>query len=542
MAIEKIEVGEPKEQSPEELHDFYDAYFNKEVRIKFNKLKVLNILRGLGFYRYDVPDSTQSEMVRIVDNKIHIVDEKMKEITDAFEDYIWKLPTIEREFIQKQTMEDGSVEMQPFKFKITATFLVQKMYDNLAQLFSPDLMARLRPMGYDIEIKQDEKHHKYVYFNNIALDITRDGIREMSYSELSGYIWENNIINRDYHEDPTQGDYETFIGDICNYNSDIKDEQLLYVGKERKKSLMSIIGYLLHNNFECNLKALLLTDVNSDNTGKPEGGTGKGLIGKALAQMLNRSDRDVCFINIPGKGFEFKDTRYAMGDLTTQLIHIEDLEAEKFDFQNLYNDVTDGCLFRKLHQNPTKHFAKLMLSTNRTIDISGASSKRRIVLFELYNYYNEYRTPETKFGRMFFKSDWTDRDWNQFYTFMVQCMYTYMRYGLLEPQMINYDNRQLEEVTNEDFVQFFGDAINNAVVKMVRTEFVKDELHKLFKEKYPDFAGLSRKGFTTMCTRYLELKHIPSAACRKSSNSDGDILVLYPNIPECYKKVKYIVK
>ena len=530
--MEKLKINITKEPSPEEKHNFYEVYYNHGLQIKFNKLKVVNLLRDMGFYRYDVPNSHTTEMVQIFDNKIRLV--SITNIRDAFEDYLQSLPSIERTFYTKNAGNSEENEPSKVTLQITSNILISKMYDNLQNLFSMDLLERLRPLNKTIEIEEDTCTSKYVFFNNVALNITKNGIQKIEYSGLNNYIWENNIINRDFVEDYTVGDFEQFINDICKYDENIKE------GTTRKTALMSILGYLMHNNYETNLKAIMLTDVNEDGANIANGGTGKGLLGKALAQMLNRSRGDCRYLVVPGKGFEFKDTRYAAGDLTTQLIHIEDLD-KRFSFSDLFCDVTDGCTFRKLHQNPQIHFAKLMLSVNHTIHFQGSSDRRRLVIFELYNYYTETYTPIDKFGKRFFESQWTKKDWTQFYNFMVKCILVYMQQGLIEPSMVNYEQRLIEEQLPEDFVYFFEQEIRECITHKIRTELNKKNMYDRFVFKYPQYTRYNQNGFSKWCSLYLQLKHIRSGAQRKRCNNDYvDVFVLYPNKDESL--FKYIVK
>lgn len=528
MAIKRIKQQDSDQQpTVEAQHNFYDAYYSQEVRIRFNKLKIVNLLRNMGFFRYDVPNSQQSEMVLIKDNRIQIASVKM--IRDAFENYILALPDYEQHFMRKVTNPDGTTEMQPFIYTITPNFILGKLYDNLQNLFSSDLLERLRPLNSTIEVLEDNIREKYFFFNNTAVVVDASGIREIPYKDLQGYVWENSIINRDYKPDYTKGDFEVFISDICGSED-----------MQRKKSLMSILGYLMHNNYETNLKAVMLTDVNEDDAGTAAGGTGKGIIGKALSQMLNRNISDIRYLNIAGKDFEFKDTRYSKGDITTQLIHIEDV-GKRFSFSDLYNDITDGCTFRKLHQNPTVHFCKIMLSANQTINFHGSSDKRRIVLFELKNYYSDKYTPIDKFGKRFFESQWTDEDWNLFYNFMLQCELIYMQRGIIEPSMLNYENRLIQEQLPEDFVFFFEQEIKDAVAHQTRTEYVKKNMWDRFIFKYNSFTKYGQATFTKWCKEYLRLKNIRSAELRKKVNNDyQDVILLYQ---DSYEKVyKYIVK
>lgn len=538
MPITKVQKRSGDMPTPEERHDFYEAYYSQGVKIRFDKLKIVNLLRQMGFYRYDISGTRQSEMVRIIDNKIRIVN--LTEIRDAFEDYLSSLPTIERTFYTN-AQKNGEDEPAKKIIKITPEFLIGKMYDNLQTLFSSDLMERLRPLNHSIDIQEDTLQEKYMYFNNTALCISSNGIKHIPYSELKNYIWENSIINRNFAEDSTVGDFEQFVCDICKYDPAITDKQAQYEGQQRKKSLMSILGYLMHNNYEVNRKAILFTDINEDGASQANGRTGKGLLGKALAQILNRERGDCRYLVVPGKGFEFKDTRYAGGDLTTQLIHIEDID-KRFDFSDLFNDVTDGCVFRKLHQNPTIHDSKIMISVNHTINIFNSESKKgRIVIFELDNYYKSDFTPEMKFGKRFFESRWAESDWLQFYNFMAKCVLVYMQYGLIEPAMINYENRLIEEQLPEDFVYFFENEISHAIAHKQRTEITKRNIYDRFILKYPQYAKYQQSGFSKWCIQYLQLKHIRSAQLRKKIGGDyTDCIVLYQ---DPYERVyKYIVQ
>lgn len=495
--ISKIKMRETSEDEVERLHSFYDYSYNRGIRIKFNKLKIVNLLRDMGFFRYDVPGGTLSELVQIRDNRIRLVN--IKDIRDAMEDYILRLPAVQRDYLD----DNGETKST---YTIDSNILLSKLYDNLQILFSPDLLERLRPTG-KIEIQEDDYMSKYLYYNNCAVKVTAEGIHTIQYKDLDKYIWENSIINQDYHEDVEIGDFESFIGDICRYDKTIPESVA------RKHSLMSIIGYLMHNNYEVNRRAILLTDVNEEGAGEANGGTGKGIIGKALGLMLNRERNDCRYLVVPGKGFEFKDTRYSGGDLTTQLIHLEDIE-KRFDFEQLFNDVTDGCIFRKLHHNPEIHNAKILISVNHTINVfNSQSQRRRVIIFELANYYNSSYTPEDKYGRRFFESKWTQKDWNRFHTFMIRCVAEYMHNGISEPKLINYTNRLIQEQIPSEFLNFFSDKITPYLNDNLRIEINKRKSYEQFMRENPTFR-CDQRTFTKWGTMYLKLSHIRSGHWR----------------------------
>ena len=535
-------------------HRFYTLKSKKgEPDIVFDIVKVLDILQELGFYRYD--DDTnkgQSIYVRIKDGKIqHVQDSKI--IRDAFVDYILSLPDYNCPI-------DGDSDTRQV---VNPVMLYRKLLGSINYYLGEDKLERLRPEE-PITIMHDTYSTKYFYFRNCIVQVTPDwcisfaysdmdkyiSLAEKKYGETNGrYIWESSILDRDYNEDAYGGDFEKFAQLICGWKDRAKSQKMGEQYDKRYLSLKSILGYLMHGNFECNLKAVLFMDVNKDNDGRKTGGTGKGILGKALSHAMNRHESDCKYISEPGKPFRTDDERrYSNGDLSTQLIHIEDIK-KNFDFESFYNDVTEYVPIRKMNVDRIMIRSKIMLSSNTPIDVITTQDavKRRLVVFELDNYFNARHTPEDEFKCRFFESKWTREDWQQFDCFMVECARTYMSYkgtrnekgevvGIVEPPQINYKRQLLNAQLSEEFVDWFEDKINNAVVAMVYCEFKKKELYKEFTEKYEAYANaqLYARAFTKWCKFYLEVMGIPSGEKR----STDDMLILYPDIND--KSVKLI--
>lgn len=500
MAIKKVDTKKLKQEDIDELHDFYTVTSSGgTVNIKFDRLMVCDRLRKLGFYRYDIAPG-EYEIVRIVNGKMTVASELM--VKDVFQDFILSLPNRQVKYITK----DPETKEEVVNTTEITSHKLHRVFINCQDKYFKPLLDRLRPQQ-EIELFQDSPTEKYIYYNNCVIKITRDGYEKMEYTDKpSGIIWDNNILNRDFVEDNGTGEFETFVNNICERK------------KDRVDSLRTMMGYLMHDNYECNLFAILLTDVNQDDESgtKAAGGTGKGILGKALAQMMNRTETDNRYRVVPGKGFDAtKETRYQLADISTQLIHIEDLD-QRFDIRDLYNDITDGATFRKLFQGATIHKTKFMLSVNHTIRIDSSSDKRRLRIFELYNHYDERFTPVDEFGHLFFGRDWTERDWHQFDTFMINSIIRYLRYGVKAAEVINYGNRRINELfyNQEDFKYFIQDEVEKAL---------KSQDHKLWKNtSYTEFIAKfpihnNRKDlykFTTLLKSYLDLRDIPWKICR----------------------------
>ena len=366
MTIKKITQQQAENQpSIEELHDFYTYQKRKNkagVDIQLDRLRITNRLRALGYYRYDMPDGS-THYVHIENNRIKLMTET--QIVDAFEDYILHLPNRDIQI----DIDDGILE-----WTITPVQIQEQLYKSLSTWFST--LERLRPTQ-PIELLTDGEKSKYFYFANTAVEVSDDGIKNIPYEQLQGNIWEDSIHEHNFTYTAIKGDYEKFFENICGKS------------EERKKAAMSLMGYLMHDFYDTDLCAVMLTDVNMDDAGKAAGRTGKGMIGKALGQMLNKNEISTKYVAISGKGFDHNAGNgacYSAADLSTQLIHLEDLQYD-FDLEPLYTDITDGCKIRKLHENPTIRKVKFLLSMNRTLrNIDGSSTRGRLYIFELANY------------------------------------------------------------------------------------------------------------------------------------------------------------
>lgn len=599
-----------EEERIEHLHRFYSVetvWDKQDECYKFKKIDldnyaIVDVLRELGFCRYDQPNGS-FEYVKISDNIITLIrDQQM--IVDAFEDYVRNLPPryykIDGGGYGTDRLDENTKTeyIKPAHFTITSEMILQKVYKNVMYYFSSTL-PRLRP-DKSIRLLQDTKESKYIFYNNGIVRVSKDGIQFGSYKEMKQYetresdcfitdalsislqieseengryIWSTNILDRDFPYSYIEkdgksniegnGDFEIFIDCICGLGigftqtNDIRETRYIIPTNDmdvkvpflRKQSIKNIFGYLMHNNYECNLRSIMFIDMNKDNIGKPAGGTGKGIIGKALSHMMNRTENDVRYIAPPGKNFDPEDERrYSEGDITTQLIHIEDIKSG-FRFEGFFNDVTDGAVFRKMYQDKTKHRVKIMLSSNQAIDLSAPSCKRRMIVFELDNFFNENKTPQDLFGKRFFESQWDRLDWYRFDIFMVGCCLQYMKdkdavgadgkvIGIRQPPLLNYQNTLLYSKVNEDFIVWFGDKIADALKFQTERFYSKKGLYEEFSKKYTEFADERRykRAFAGWCKFYLQTMQIPSGEKR----STEDLLILYPQKGD--PKISYIYK
>lgn len=493
-----------------QLHRFYEVKYSirhpHHQRIEIDPLKVARLLMKLGYYQY-CPEQGVEQYIHIQDKRITLITQS--DIIVAMNDYIDSLPPLNGRY----TADDETT----IDYTITAENLAGELLKQHGSIFSSALFIRMRYKG-QLNIITDNRNTTYFYFLDTAITITPQGIRTTPYTDLDGYIWESSIIPLKYIDIPGEkSDFEQFCLNICNQDP------------TRLQSLMSILGYLMNYNFDHDELAIIFTDLNQDNsdTNRNAGGTGKGLLGKALAHMLNAGRNTSRYIAIPGKSLDMsKDTKYSLADITTQIIHLEDIKTN-FDFRQLYNDIADGgAHIRQLYQKAFIRPVKFMLSTNLTINLSDESSRRRTILFELSNHYNSTHRPEHDFHRRFWGPEWTPIDWLLFYNFMLRCSLTFHQHDIIPPEELNYTIRRLHETTNTAFLTWFSTYIPQRETN--ERTLIKRQYYTQFTTRYPEYAtgrySITQNTFTAWCKRYLDAYHIPYIEAR----STDDILIINP--------------
>ncbi len=455
-SLEEIKYEEAKDinPAPQLQMDFYRIKWDKEGNIselKINFDKYDKILYSLGFRRYDVKNDYIFIKIQnqIIEQVTHT------KIQDGFMSYLRNLP----EKLDKS---------------VTRQMLIEKFKSNPAAYFSENRFTFLSPDS-EIIFNSDTKHEAFIYFKNGYVRCSPGKFELVDYKRLQGYIWKNQVIKRDFIMPEKQnlslkdfGMYGEFIFNISGRKDD------------RWRSICSIIGYLLHSFTEGKLKAVVLTD--SVISEIPDGRTGKTLFAKATGYIKN-----YCEIN--GKKFKSaKDFSYQTADLDTQILCLNDVKNSKqhpFDFQDVFNDITEGIEVEKKNKQPFRIFPKIIITTNRTLDIEGASAKDRSIEFEFSDHYSDKLGPNDEFGCWFFSNDWSIEEWSKFDTFMMWCICLYLKEGVIETPHINLNRRKLLDRTNSDFLEFMDEKMKNGEIK-IGHEYSKKELHESFLEEYPD--------------------------------------------------------
>jgi len=188
----------------------------------------------------------------------------------------------------------------------------------------------------DKSFLKDIQDHSFFFFRNQIVQVSRNKILSIPYSEIKGLIWESQIINHDLDlisidEIHNGFSFYKFLTDVTKH--DVADSKL------RLTHLQTLIGYLLHGfKNPINSKAVIIMDENPSNN--PEGGTGKTLIANAIGMA-----RKVITEN--GKGFK-PNERFAFQQVSpdASILLIDDAHKH-FEFEKLFSAITSGLSVEK---------------------------------------------------------------------------------------------------------------------------------------------------------------------------------------------------
>jgi len=429
----------------------------KNIPILFKQFLEVN-----GFYKYSPEGSNNFVFVRVIENLIdHTSDKEIKD------------------FILNHLIEFDDLS-------------VYNHYADKTSLFKEDFLTLLSTI--DIHFVRDTKDTSFLYYENCAVRVTTNNIEAIDYLDLDGYVWKDHVIDRPFKKcNDYKCDYSTFISRVCGGNQD------------RIDTMESTIGFLLHgykNLSSC--PAIVLNDeVASEN---PEGGTGKGIFMSALSQMKK-------LVVIDGKSFNFeKSFPYQTVSVDTQLLCFDDVKRN-FDFERLFSVITEGLTLEKKNKDaikiPYTRSPKVAITTNYAIRGSGNSFARRKFEIELHPHYSKQYTPFDEFKRHLF-NDWDSDEWCLFDSYMVNCLSSYMRTGLIESELVNGKYKSFVLETSEDFVEWTGvkTGEKNSLLAAEQVIYL-NKLYIDFCDDYPDYGKtgsikLSRVKFNKYVKSYAK--------------------------------------
>jgi len=355
---------------------------------------------------------------------------------------------------------------------------------NYANLFTENYLSMLDTI--DLKMLNDKVGTSYIAFKNGILEVSKNKIELIDYIDVDGYVWKNQIVNRDYIKiNKFDNEYRTFINNISN------NEPL---------AIECTIGYLISSyKNKMNNKAIILNDeVISEN---PEGGTGKGLFIQGIKQIRKTAILD-------GKSFDDKKSfPYQTVSQDTSVLVFDDVK-KNFNFETKFSLVTEGLTLERKNKDAVKltveQSPKLVLSTNYAIKGEGNSHDRRRHEIEFAQYYNGEKTPYDEFGRQLF-DDWNEDDFNAFDNYMIYCLQLYLKSGLIKQNAKNIKLRKFIAETSMEFFEWASDKENLPNDSRID----KIEMFNKFVDDYSDFKRwLTKKKFNIWVQKFSKYSNL----------------------------------
>ena len=248
----------------------------------------------------------------------------------------------------------------------------------------------------DVAMLQDTNTSSFIPFKNGVVEVTKNKVELKSYIDVDGYIWENQILNRDFVElKQHKNDFQDFISKVSNQDD------------TRTQALESTLGYLLHTfKDKTEQKAIIFNDQEIDDNAN--GGSGKSLMLTAIGYFRN-------IVTVDGKQFNSmkNDCVYQRVNLDTQILAFDDVK-KNFDFEQLFSVVSQGITVNRKNKDeiyiPFERSPKIVITTNYVIAGAGSSHDRRRHELEFFQYFNAQHSPLHEYGRLLFDS-WSQDDW-----------------------------------------------------------------------------------------------------------------------------------
>lgn len=367
---------------------------------------------------------------------------------------------------------------------------------NQAHLIFNDTFLNHLTVSNKIQLN-DTANNCYLCFTNGILKISKDQIEVLDYKSLQDrFVWKEHIINFDfqYDDDNENAEFAKFIRNISNQNA------------VRVNGFKSGLGYLIHNyNDPTKGKAVICYDEAITEFNTPMGGNGKGILAKAVREVRR-------LVKIDGKKFSSSD-KFAFQEVkrTTQVIQIDDVKAD-FDFDRLNSALTDGINIERKYEHAYTisgdQAPKIIITSNIILDNEGTTRKRRQFILELGSFYSKHIKDGTEEPIMiehasrFFSKEWSNIEWNRFYSYLIDSVKFFLLKGLLQPPLISVSQNKFIQQTSLEYSDWI-----NAKGLLLGTSYLTSDLFREFKQLYyPDDETYKQRKFSEWLKKYATAK------------------------------------
>lgn len=450
---------------------------NEKKGISIEPMKYAEFLVKNGFNKYYPENAEKPTFVRVKENKVKI-----------------SSPEQIKDFVLNYLMAKN--ELDVWNYATRNPFLFNENFINMID-------------SINIMMLQDSKDCSYIPFKNGVAKITKDKVELKSYIDVDGYIWENQIIERDFTLlDDSLNDFQDFVSKVSADDAG------------RVDALETTLGYLMHTyKDKTDQKAIIFNDQEIDDN--PNGGSGKSLMLAALGNLRR-------VVKIDGKSFNpsKSDFVYQRVNLDTQILAFDDVR-KAFDFEQLFSLITEGITVNRKNKDeifiPFNRSPKIVITTNYVISGAGSSHDRRRHELEFYQYFHSKRSPLDEYGRLLFDS-WSDDDWLKFDNYMVKNLQKFLTNGLMKAISINADAKRFIQATCKDFFDWVEEGNLAADVYHYNGSKIQE-----FTSEFTSFKELEPRRFLKWVQAYADYK---SLKMTRGRNHNGRYFLLESGAPK----------
>lgn len=283
------------------------------------------------------------------------------------------------------------------------------IYEQIANVFEPFIqrngaftITRL-PQLDTSTIVRDTSTAAYKFYQNGYIFITAQAYQFNTYDTLTGLIWEDQILPRQFNSGNPGGRYLEFI-DLAISDND----------HTRK-----VIGYLAHQyKDETTGYIIVLTESCPDP--RQGGGSGKNIFSSSFQQTTT-------YKSIPGSQVKY-DEKFMNAWGGERIFAVSDV-PKRFDFSFLKELSTGTGILKKLFKDevaiPVEDMPKFIIQSNFSFETTDGGLKRRIIPLEFGDYFTRTGGVDVHFG-IHFPNGWELADWTGYDNLIATCIQTWL--------------------------------------------------------------------------------------------------------------------
>jgi hypothetical protein len=272
--------------------------------------------------------------------------------------------------------------------------------------------------------------------------------KSKEYNDVNGFFTPHPAQQREYtqNDNETKSVFEFFLC-MVSTGKDTRTESLTDSENKTFTDFCSMIGYLVHTYKDESFNpAIILSDAGANDVSR-NGGRGKSLITKAVAEVRNVMLK-------AGQEFD-PNYLFIFSDLTKshQVFVIDDVMAG-FNYNSLYTQISGGINCQRKGKPATmidfKESPKFVITTNWSyrVEENSTSTQRRFFEYQLTDFFNLNKTPKDVFKHVLF-DDWNAEEWQRFYSFIFGCVATYLNDGLERIEYNKVDDNYRANFNND---------------------------------------------------------------------------------------------